>query len=340
MAAGAASSARAGSSDRLGETMLICEESFAIEGFDGCVVPVHRWRSGAAARGIVQIAHGWGEYALRYREFARSLVRAGYVVYANDHRGHGHAVEDMSRLGDFERGGFKALVRDMGHVTDLAKSDYPELPVYLLGHSMGSYAAQDYALDHSRAIAALALVGGSSLDLRCRKLGKYGWFTADNNAAFWPARTPYDYISRDPAVVDAFIDDPLCCFVPSAGSQKSLLISAPRLSSVEEMRRIRADLPVLLFTGDRDPVNGFLSYFTPLAERYRAAGLGRVTTRIYPGARHQVLHETNRAEVSADVIDWLARAPRHVAGPSFTQRTPRRVGQVRRAEGPAGMTLN
>lgn len=320
--------------------MLIWEESFAIEGFDGTVVPVHRWRSDAAPRGIVQIAHGWGEYALRYRDFAHALVRAGYVVYANDHRGHGQAVDDLGRLGDFERGGFPALVRDMGYVSDLAKVDYPGLPVVLIGHSMGSYAAQSYALDHSGAIAGLALVGGSSLDLRCRKLGKYGWFTADNNADFRPARTPYDYISRDPAVVDAFMDDPLCGFVPSAGSQKSLLISAPRLSSVEDMRRIRPDLPVLLFTGDRDPVNGFLSYFTPLAERYRTAGLDDVATRIYRGARHQLLHETNRAEVIADVIDWIARAPRHAAGPSFSQRTPHRVGQMRRCSGPAGVTLN
>lgn len=319
---------------------MVWEEDFAIEAFDGAVVPVHRWRSDAAPRGIVQLAHGWGEYALRYRDFACALVKAGYVVYANDHRGHGHAVDDPGQLGNFERGGFPALVRDMGYVSDVAKADYPGLPVILLGHSMGSYAAQWYALDHSRAIAGLALVGGSSLDLRCSKLGKYGWFTADNNAAFWPARTPYDYISRDPAVVDAFIDDPLCGFVPSAGSQKSLLVSAPRLSSMEEMRRIRPDLPVLLFTGDRDPVNGFLSYFTPLVERYRAAGLANVASRIYAGARHQVLHETNRAEVAADFIDWIARTPRHVAGPSFSQRIPRRVGHMRRFGGHGGVTLN
>jgi alpha-beta hydrolase superfamily lysophospholipase len=320
--------------------MFVWEEDFAIEGFDGAVIPVHRWRSDRAPRIIVQLAHGWGEHALRYREFARALVRAGCAVYANDHRGHGQAVDHPGQLGDFERGGFPGLVRDMGYVSDLAKADYPEVPLILIGHSMGSYAAQSYALDHSHAIAGLALVGGSSLDLRCSKLGKYGWFTADNNAAFWPARTPYDFISRDHAVVDAFIDDPLCGFVPSAGSQKSLLASAPRLSRVEEMRRIRPDLPILLFTGECDPVNGFLAYFSPLAERYRAAGLDDVATRIYAGARHQLLHETNRAEVTADFIEWIGRVPPHVAGPSFSQRVPHRVGNMRRYAGEARPTLN
>jgi alpha-beta hydrolase superfamily lysophospholipase len=321
-------------------SMLVWEEDFAIEGFDGEVIPVHRWRSDRGPRAIVQLAHGWGEHALRYREFARALVLAGYVVYANDHRGHGLAVGHRGQLGDFERVGFAGLIRDMGFVSDVAKCDYPGVPLILLGHSMGSYAAQSYALDHSDAIAGLALVGGSSLDLRCSKLGKYGWFTADNNAAFWPARTPYDFISRDHAVVDAFIDDPLCGFVPSAGSQKSLLVSAPRLSRIEEMRRIRSDLPILLFTGDRDPVNGFLAYFAPLAERYRSAGLDDVETRIYAGARHQVLHETNRAEVTADFIAWLSRLPRHVAGPCFSPAAPARVSHLRSYACATRPTLN
>lgn len=320
--------------------MLVLEEGFAIAGYDGAVIPVHRWRAEAPPRGIVQIAHGWGEHSLRYRGFARELVAAGYVVYANDHRGHGGSVDCPAELGDFEQGGFPALVRDLGFVTDLAKSDYPGLPVMLIGHSMGSYCAQAYALDHSAAIAGLALVGGSSPDLRCKKLGKYGWFLADNNAAFEPARTPFDFISRDRAVVDAFLDDPLCGFVPTAGSQKSLLIHVPRLASVEEMRRIRPDLPVLLFTGDQDPINGFLAYFTPLVERYRAAGLGRVETRIYRGARHQLLHETNRDEVVGDVLAWLAQTPRHVAGPDFSPRTPRRIGNSRSFSGRHGMAVN
>ncbi|MGV3651000.1 MAG: alpha/beta fold hydrolase [Devosia sp.] len=320
--------------------MLVLEEGFAIEGFDGTVIPVHRWRGEQAPRGIVQIAHGWGEHALRYRDFAHALVGAGYVVYANDHRGHGQGVGHSSELGDFEKGGFLALVRDMGFVSDLAKTDFPGLPLFLIGHSMGSYCAQAYALDHSRAIAGLALVGGSSPDLRCRKLGKYGWFLADNNAAFEPARTPFDFISRDRAVVDAFIDDPLCGFTPSAGSQKSLLISVPRLASVEEMRRIRPDLPVLLFTGDQDPINGFLAYFNPLVERYRSAGLDAVASRIYRGARHQLLHETNRDEVVGDVLAWLGAAPRHVAGPSFSPRTPRRTGNARMFPGRHAGAMN
>jgi alpha-beta hydrolase superfamily lysophospholipase len=253
--------------------MTIAETTLSISTADGGTMRVYRWEAAAPKRGVVQIAHGMGEHALRYRPVAEALADAGYDVYANDHRGHGALAADAGALGDFGPGGFPAVVADMVEVTHMARSQAGRRPVVLLGHSMGSFAAQLYILDHSDLVGGVALSGTTAVDLLGAAATTGAWRLEDLNAAFAPARTPFDWLSREPSEVDA----------------------------------IRRDLPLFLFVGDRDPVNANLAWFRPLVDRYREAGLTDVSWHVYGGARHEVLNETNRPEVVATLRAWIDR---------------------------------
>jgi alpha-beta hydrolase superfamily lysophospholipase len=287
--------------------MTVAESKQSIAASDGASIMVHQWKGSGPARGIVQIAHGMGEHALRYRPIAHALVDAGYTVYANDHRGHGELAAQASALGNFGPAGFPALVDDMTAVTRFARDANNGKPLILLGHSMGSFAAQLYLLDHSKLLDGVALSGTTALDLLGAAAMSGRWKLEDLNASFEPARTPFDWLSRDEAVVDAYIADPLCGFNVDTVSYGSLFAVAPRLATIEEIARIRHDLPMFLFVGDLDPVNAKLSWFQPLVDRYREGGLTDVSWHVYGNARHEVLNEINRAEVVANLRAWTDR---------------------------------
>jgi alpha-beta hydrolase superfamily lysophospholipase len=270
-------------------------------------IKLYKWVGDSAKRGAVQIAHGMGEHALRYRPIAQALASAGYDVYANDHRGHGELAAQSGQLGDFGEGGFGAVVADMVEVTHLAREEAAGKPLLLLGHSMGSFAAQLYILDHSRLVDGVALSGSAALDLLGAAAATGAWRLEDLNASFEPARTPFDWLSRDEGVVDAYIADPLCGFNVSPESYGSMFSIAPRLANLSDLTRIRRDLPLFLFVGELDPVNAKLAWFRPLVDRYRQAGVKDVSWHVYGGARHEVLNETNRNEVIATLLAWIDR---------------------------------
>jgi alpha-beta hydrolase superfamily lysophospholipase len=271
---------------------------------DGTAIIVYQWKSSVPARGIVQIRHGMGEHALRYRPIAHALVEASYIVYANDHRGHGELAAQANALDNFGPGGFPALVDDMTDVIRFARDANDGKPLILLGHSIGSFAAQLYLLDHSELLDGVALSGTTALDLLGAAAMSGRWKLEDLNASFEPARTPLDWLSRDKAVVDAYIADPLCGFNVDTVSYGSLFAVAPRL---QEIARIRHDLPMFLFVGDLDPVNAKLSWFQPLVDRCREGGLTDVSWHVYGNARHEVLNETNRTEVVTNHRAWMDR---------------------------------
>jgi alpha-beta hydrolase superfamily lysophospholipase len=287
--------------------MIIAESQHSIAASDGKPINVYQWKGSSPIGGIVQIAHGMGEHPLRYRPVAEALAGAGYVVYANDHRGHGELAAKANELGDFGPQGFHALVDDMTKVTRMARDADKGKPLVLLGHSMGSFAAQLYILDHSDLLDGVALSGTTALDLLGAAAMSGRWKLEDLNASFEPARTPFDWLSRDQAIVDAYIADPLCGFNVNAESYGTLFGVAPRLANAADIGRIRRDLPMYLFVGDLDPVNAKLTWFQPLVDRYREAGLTDVSWHVYGGARHEVLNETNRAEVMADLQAWIDR---------------------------------
>jgi alpha-beta hydrolase superfamily lysophospholipase len=283
------------------------ETKRTVEATDGKPISVYRWQSSGPVRGVVLIAHGMGEHPLRYRPVAEALVEKGLVVYAHDHRGHGQSAADAKELGDFGPRGFPGLIDDMVQVTKAARAQEGAKPLVLLGHSMGSFAAQLYILDHAELVDGVALSASAALDLLGAAAASGRWRLEDLNAAFEPARTPFDWLSRDPAEVDAYVSDPLCGFNVNEQSYGSMFSIVPRIADPAQLRRIRKDLPLFLFVGDRDPVNNNLTWFGPLVDRYREAGLQDVSTHVYGGARHEVLNETNRSEVIAVLQAWLYR---------------------------------
>lgn len=269
-------------------------------------VACFRWDSHGPTRGLVQIAHGMGEHIGRYLETIEALNSAGLTVYGNDHRGHGRTAPDSRHLGDFGAGGFDLLVQDMIELSRIAKEEHPNRPFILFGHSMGSFAAQKYALDRSGQINGLILSGSGALDGLARLANSAPAGSNILNSNFEPARTPFDWLSRDTKVVDAFIDDPLCFPELQPESAASFLAAAPQLADPHRLRNVRDDLSVYLFSGTDDPVGEQLDGVQLLISRYEKAGLYDVSHDFYQGGRHEMLNEINKDEVRERLLAWIA----------------------------------
>jgi alpha-beta hydrolase superfamily lysophospholipase len=270
------------------------EGLFRYEGADGTGLAGFVWRGETRPKALLQLAHGAGEHAGRYRRPLQPLLDAGYLIYAADHRGHGF-TSGMSALGDFGPGGAPAAVDDMAVLSRRARAENPDLPLILMGHSMGAMFAQAYLLDHSELIDALVLSGTAGPGPR-----KPG----GPNSAFPNPRTDYDWLSRDAAEVDKYIADPFCGIRFRRESAQSFAALREREPTPEALAQVKPGLPVYVFVGDADPINDNLARLTPLTDAYRAAGLD-VTLKVYPGGRHEMLNETNRNAVVADLLAWL-----------------------------------
>ena len=274
--------------------MTISELRFRYEGRDGTGLAGFRWSATAKPKAAVQLAHGAGEHAMRYFEPLRPILDAGYVIYAADHRGHG-MTSGMSHLGDFGPGGAPAAVDDMAQLSRLIGEREPDLPLVLFGHSMGAMFSQVYILDHSALIDGLVLSGTAAGGHR---------LPGGPNSVFTNPRTDYDWLSRDDAEVDKYIADPFCGINFAPASMESFMSLRERRSDLAALSAVRKGLPVYIFVGDKDPINADLAGVTPLVEAYKAAGLD-VTFKVYRGGRHEMLNETNRDVVTADIITWL-----------------------------------
>ncbi|MEQ9143037.1 MAG: alpha/beta hydrolase [Parvibaculaceae bacterium] len=285
-------------------------DSFRLASEPADQVPfVHRWRGKGEPRAILVIAHGMGEHALRYARFAEEMNGEGFVVYANDHRGHGATVRSADQLGDYGDAGWPGLVADQRAVIEKAKADHPGLPVLLMGHSMGSMVAQHLLTEASGSIDAAALSGTTAVDLMAAAMADPSVNVFDSmNAAFEPTRTDFDWLSRDESEVDRYIADPLCGFTVTEASTAGLAEAGIAFSAPEAIARVRKDLPVYVFAGDKDPVGLNGELVALVAQRYRDAGVQDVTLKFYEEARHELLNETNRAEVTADFARWARRA--------------------------------
>src|ERR1700755_1399814 len=231
--------------------------TFTYPAEDGAQITADRGAPPGQARAVVQITHGMGEHAQRYDHVARALTDAGYVVYAQDHRGHGASViTEPGQLGD---GGWPALVDDIGGLSARIRDEQPGLPLVLLGHSMGSFAVQQYLLRHSWEVDAAGLTGTAVIDLLEPALDLDQPLDLTMfNAPFQPARTDYDWLSRDHAQVDADVADPLCGCGIDTQSPKDMFTGARRLAAPAQVAAIRPSLPVYIAVGEADPVNGAL----------------------------------------------------------------------------------
>lgn len=250
--------------------------------------------------GIVQIAHGIGEYARRYDDFARHLVSIGFAVFADDHRGHGETGRrqhegDLARLGKLGTGGLQATEAAIIQLTGIARERYPDLPVVMFAHSWGSLMAQRILNAQPRLWDALVLSGSAFRTPRFMESG-------DLNAKWaGPDANGFEWLSRDPASVARFIEDPLCF---EADILKLFGVADGLRLFGKPGPGIPAELPILIVAGGADPLSRG-DGLQRLAAAYRARGVRDVALKIYPDARHEILNETNRDEVIADVSTWM-----------------------------------
>jgi alpha-beta hydrolase superfamily lysophospholipase len=286
------------------------QETTTLSSPDGTKITVYTWPA-AKPHGVLQITHGMGEHALRYAELAAVLNASGWTVVAQDHRGHGASADSEDVLGQIGSDGWVALVSDIDVVREHA-AEQARGPFVLLGHSMGSFAVQQYLPANSAQLDGVVLTGTAALDLLEPALDLDAPLDlAMFNAPFAPARTDFDWLSRDPDRVDAYIADPLTGFGLDVAGTKGLFAGARVLAEPDALANVRADLPVYVAVGESDPVNAGLALVQPLVDRYVGAGLTDVELKVYPGARHELTNETNRYEFEADLIRWLdARFPK------------------------------
>jgi alpha-beta hydrolase superfamily lysophospholipase len=252
----------------------------------------------------VQIAHGLAEHAARYDRLAKTLSAAGYLVYAADHRGHGRTGRE--NLGDFGAVGFDGLIADVAQFGAAIAAENPGLPVFLIAHSMGSFAAQSVIVEYPDLYAGVVLSGSTALDVLAANLAQSeGPVGLEAFNAGFEHRTGFEWLSRDEAEVDKYVADPWCGFETPPETVPMLFGQAARLADPEVLAGIRKNLPLLITSGSDDPLAGGGQLVGLLAQRYRDAGLTDVTLTVYEGARHEIFNETNRDEVTADVVGWL-----------------------------------
>ncbi len=309
--------------------MRSAEETLVAD--DGHSIPLRTWDPDGEARGIVQVLHGMAEHSARYERTARALTASGWTVWAHDHRGHGPSAERSGTLGHFgDDDGWAAVLGDVSRVIREARERHVGLPLCLLGHSMGSYMVQYHLVTRGEPVDAVVLSGTSAGGgplvqaglvlakaerLRQGKRGKsrlvaYASFGAFNKA-FEPARTEYDWLSRDEDEVARYVADPLCGFSCTNQLWIDLLGALAELGATPPLFRIPKELPVYVFAGARDPVGQNGAGPQKVVSRYRVAGMRRVELELYAEGRHEMLNETNRDEVVSNLVAWLeASLPR------------------------------
>jgi alpha-beta hydrolase superfamily lysophospholipase len=301
------------------------ENDFRLKTQDGSTLFVRSFLPDAPPRAVVQISHGMAEHSERYGRLARVLVGHGYGVYASDHRGHGKTVTSQADLGTYaERDGWKKVVDDQISLIDEIKSRHPGAPVFLLGHSMGSFIARGVALKRGDALAGLLLSGTNHESpatlqvfrtiarVERRRLGRRAISKVINalafesfNKRFTSPRTDFDWLSRDPAEVDKYVADPLCGFDCTTNLWVDLLQGLIEICTPELMARMPKTLPIYVLSGELDPVNNRLIGIRKLRKALEEIGMQNVKVRIYPGARHELFNETNRDEITNDLVAWL-----------------------------------
>lgn len=257
-------------------------------------------------RGVVQLLHGVGEHAGRYGALVAALTEAGFIVYADDHRGHGRTGirqhDGPARLGRLGKGGLRAAEDAIWQLTGIIRDENPDLPLVLFGHSWGSFLAQKLVSRHPEAWDAVILSGSALLTPATLNAAPLNARWAKEEGA-----TGLEWLSRDPAVWSSFHDDPLTTHVPLLKLFGPIEAAKLYGRPAKDLRSARGgtDIPMLLLVGRDDPVGGPRSVHR-LADEYRSrSGLADVTTLVYPDARHEILNELQQDEVRADVLAWL-----------------------------------
>ncbi len=278
----------------------------------------------ANAKAIVQIAHGMAERKERYDEFVEFLAENGYAVFIHDHLGHGESVQNDDYLGFFgEEDGWKTLVEDCYTVTKYAREIFPNKPVILFGHSMGSFIARAYSQIHDMTLDGAVYCGTSGpnpaagiavklADIIASSKGNMYRSEFINSVAFGtynkrikPQRTAFDWLTRDTEIVDKYVADKYCGFLFTACGYRDLFSVLKYVSGKNWYKGVRKNLPILMIAGDADPVGEYGSGVKEVAATLKKTGHEKVELKLYKDFRHEILNETNRQDVMNDILVWL-----------------------------------
>ena len=286
------------------------------------------WKPEGEVKAVLQICHGMVEYIRRYDEFARFLCDRGYYVVGNDHLGHGKSVQAKSEYGFFnEKYGNACVLGDMHTLCQRTARKYPGVPYFMLGHSMGSSLLRQYIQMYGNGLSGAVLMGVTSDQKKaallfgkrlCRVMAAFrGWHYRSKmvdkmvvgpyNKKFKPAHTRADWITSDREQLDAYVSDPLCSFMFTVNAYYNVFSGMIGMQRKESVYMIPKGLPILFMSGAEDPVGDFGKGVRKIDEKYRAAGIRDVTLRLYTGDRHEILNETDRDQVYADLLEWFEK---------------------------------
>ncbi len=301
-------------------------KEFLLNTFDATEIACYCWDDVDKPVGVVQIAHGMGEHCGRYDNFASYLNANGYIVVAEDHRGHGKTCGYDNR-GIVEGDSYNDTVSDMIALTGYAEKKF-KLPIVLLGHSYGSFLSQAYIERNGEALAGVILSGSAYMDTAqvafgrvvaklqnslcggkkpAKLIGKLSFGAYDKQ--FKSENQPFAWLTRDTKVVKEYLADDFCggSFDMSIAFQKSFFEGLKTVYTAPALESIPKGLPVLIASGDKDPVGGNGSLVSKLYEEYKALGLSDLDIKLYPEARHEILNEINKDEVYADFLEFIKR---------------------------------
>lgn len=302
---------------------------FYFQSDDGTNIHTYKWipNENINIKGAVQICHGMAETAARYEQFAKELNKDGFIVYIHDQRGHGKTAKTIENVGYLaENNGFHWLVEDLHKLSGIIKKENPNLPLFLLGHSMGSFVTQRYIMLYGNELKG-AIISGSTLhnkllihiaaylakwevikhgrrakSFRMNKLSFQNY-----NNTFRPTRTEFDWLSRDNDAVDKYINDPFCGTVFTTGFYHDFFIGLKELSIIKNLNNVPKELPIYLFAGAKDPVGSLGKGVIKLFKAYKKQNIMDVSYQLYEDGRHEMLNEINQQEVINDALQWLNR---------------------------------
>ena len=287
---------------------------------------VQIWEPDGPPRALLQLAHGMVEFIDRYDRFAQVMAAQGILVAGNDHLGHGASVKSKEDWGFFaERGGNACLLEDMRSLYRRLEEDYPRLPHFILGHSMGSFLVRQYLHRYPQDKFTGVIIMGTGMQPAwllfaghslARIIGKVKGpryrsplltqlSLGNGNKYFKPNRTPFDFLSRDEAVVDLYCADERNQFMFTASAFADMFEGMRTLTRKKNLDRMDRRTPVLIVSGSEDPVGGMGRAAPAYARQLESLGFEDVRVKVYPGARHELINESNRQEVDADILAFI-----------------------------------
>lgn len=292
------------------------------------VTQIHaiEWKPEGEVKAVLQLCHGMVEFIDRYDDFARYMVERGFCVVGNDHLGHGESVVSDEKHGFFhEKRGNECVIGDIHKLREITQKQYPDVPYFMLGHSMGSFLIRQYMKLYGHGLAGVIVMGtgyqppvvvaaGKAL---CRIIAAFkGWDyrsrLIDNmafgsyNKRFEPARTSKDWLTKDEKIVDEYLANPWCTFTFTVNAYYHMFRGMQVISKKANLERIPKELPVFFVAGADDPVGNFGKSVQKVFKKYQACGVRDVSIELYENDRHEILNETDKQSVYADLAAWMA----------------------------------